>query len=86
MATHFSILVWEILWTEQPGGLQPMGSQRMGHDLVTKQQYVPDVRNALNVLTYLISDNPCSYYYQTFTSKESRAEPGCQPGHLALES
>ena len=58
MATHFSILVWEIPWTEQPGGLQPMGSQRMGHDLVTKQQCVPDVRNALNVLTYLIPDNP----------------------------
>ena len=36
MATHSSILAWEILWTEEPGGLQPMGSQRVGHDLVTK--------------------------------------------------
>ena len=35
MATHFSILAWEILWTEEPGGLQSMGSQRVGHDLVT---------------------------------------------------
>ena len=32
MATHFSILAWEILWTEEPGGLQSIGSQRVGHD------------------------------------------------------
>ena len=38
MATHSSILAWEILWTEEPGRLQSMGSQRTGYDLVTKQQ------------------------------------------------
>ena len=32
MATHSSILGWEIPWTEEPGGLQFMGSQRVGHD------------------------------------------------------
>ena len=32
MATHSSILVWRISWTEEPGGLQSMGSQRVGHD------------------------------------------------------
>ena len=32
MATHSSILAWEIPWTEEPGGLQPIGSQRVGHD------------------------------------------------------
>ena len=32
MATHSSILAWEILWTEEPGGLQPMGWQRVRHD------------------------------------------------------
>ena len=32
MATHSSILVWRIPWTEEPGGLQSMGSQRVGHD------------------------------------------------------
>ena len=37
MATHSSILAWEIPWTEEPGGLQFMGSQRIGHDLATKQ-------------------------------------------------
>ena len=32
MANHSSILVWEIPWTEEPGGLQSMGSHRVGHD------------------------------------------------------
>ena len=32
MATHSSILAWEIPWTEEPGGLQSMGLQRVGHD------------------------------------------------------
>ena len=38
MATHSSILAWEIPWTEEPGGLQSMASQRVRHDLATKQQ------------------------------------------------
>ena len=32
MATHSSILSWKIPWTEEPSGLQSMGSQRVGHD------------------------------------------------------
>ena len=32
METHSSILTWRIPWTEQPGRLQPMGSQRVGHN------------------------------------------------------
>jgi len=40
MATHSSILAWEILWKEEPGGLQSMGLQRVGH------------KRASNTLTY----------------------------------
>ena len=36
MATHSSILAWRIPWTEEPGGLQSMGSQRVGRDWVTE--------------------------------------------------
>ena len=36
MATHSSILAWEIPWTEEPNGLQFMGSQRVGYDLATR--------------------------------------------------
>ena len=32
METHSSIVAWKISWTEEPGGLQSMGSQRVGHD------------------------------------------------------
>ena len=32
MATHSSILAWKVSWTEEPGGLQSMGLQRVGHD------------------------------------------------------
>ena len=32
MVTNSNILIWKIPWTEEPGGLQSMGSQRVGHD------------------------------------------------------
>ena len=38
METHSSILAWRTPWTEEPGGLWSVGSQRVGHDLLTKQQ------------------------------------------------
>ena len=38
MATHSSVLAWEIPWTEEPGGLQSMGLQRVGHNLATERQ------------------------------------------------
>ena len=38
MATHSNILALKIPWTEEPGGLQSMGSQKVRHDLVTKSQ------------------------------------------------
>ena len=40
MATHSSILAWEIPWTEKPGGLQSMGLQRAGHDLMTEHTHI----------------------------------------------
>ena len=41
MATHCNILAWRIPWTEEPGGLQSMGSQRVGHDWVTFTLKIP---------------------------------------------
>ena len=46
MATHSSMHAWEIPWTEEPGELQSMGSQKVGHDLAIKQQVI-------KVLSYL---------------------------------
>ena len=41
MATQSSILPWRIPWTEEPGGLQSIGSQRVGHDGVTNTLSYP---------------------------------------------
>ena len=38
METHSSILAWRISWTEEPVGLQSIGTQRVGHDLAVEQQ------------------------------------------------
>ena len=40
MVTHSSILAWRIPWTEKPGRLQSMESQRVRHGLATEQQYI----------------------------------------------
>ena len=45
MATHSRVLAWEIPWTEQPGGLQSRGSQRVGHNLVTAHTTMNTVGN-----------------------------------------
>ena len=39
IATHFSILAWRIPWTEEPGGLQSIALQRIGHNLVTEYNF-----------------------------------------------
>ena len=38
MAPNSSILAWETPWTEEPGGIQSLGLQRVGHDVVTEQE------------------------------------------------
>ena len=45
-----SIFAWKTPWTEEPGGVQSMGSQRVRHDLATKQQQVCEL---LTFLLYL---------------------------------
>ena len=42
MGIHSSILAWRIPWTEEPSGLQSMGSQRVGHDWATSRQSLLD--------------------------------------------
>ena len=45
-ATHSSILAWKIPWKEEPGGLQSMESQRIGHNLAAKQQQLSDTETS----------------------------------------
>ena len=53
MVTHSSLLAWEILWTEAPGGLQSTGSQRVRHDRVCTHIRT----NAMRVVGNGISDS-----------------------------
>ena len=49
MTTHSSILAWEISWTEEPGGLQSLGLQIVGHDLATKPPPPPQLSEKAGV-------------------------------------
>ena len=55
MATYSNILAWELPRSEEPGRLQSMGSQRVGHNLATKQQQQKEGRDGkTKVLLYSI--------------------------------
>ena len=57
MSTHSSILAWEIPWTEEPGGLQSTGLQRIGRNLVTKEQQ--QEQPFTHPQTHLHTESPC---------------------------
>ena len=69
MATHSSILAWEIPWTDESGGLQSMGSQRVRHNLTTKS---PPLFN-INILpTFSASCLHCLPHFQTLQTPTHR--------------
>ena len=68
MATHSSILAWRITWTEEPGGLQFMGSQRVGHDRVTKHTCQYSKYKCFN--SFIFRTIFCKYYYQIYLTDE----------------
>ena len=57
MATHSSILAWKILWTEETGGLQSMGSQRVGHNCVTEHAHTHTHTHLLLPVAVTLSDD-----------------------------
>ena len=56
MATHSSILAWKIPWTEEPGGLQSRGLQRVRHDRVTEHTHTHGLIK-LVICTFLEEDS-----------------------------
>ena len=52
MTTHSSILAWEMPWTEKPDGLQFMGSQRLRHELATKNSNSKYVQTCEYVISH----------------------------------
>ena len=84
MATHSNILAWRIPWTEEPGGLQSMGSQRVRHNLMTEQSparghaasyAASGVRSLFDQKLYLFSEDPP----QARTSQESHLPSVFEP-------
>ena len=65
MATHSSILACRIPWTEEPGGLQSMGSQRVGHDWVTNTTLYVCVQSC----THLVVLHSVRFYHVSTTTK-----------------
>ena len=60
LATGSTILAWRIPWTEEPGGLQSRGSQRVGHDWMTSLSHFPRFTTVLRItwLLYGVSVMP----------------------------
>ena len=94
MATHSSILAWEIPWTEELGGLQSVRSQRVGHDLMTKQHHLLLLLQFINIHSYesLLLDKQIHWCWMLEGSKrEGSLSPNAEnclnvfskDGHLA---
>ena len=64
MATHSSILAWEIPWTEKPGGLQSMGLHRVRGNWVTKQKQYENALFFIHVLWTVRELNEVSIRHQ----------------------
>ena len=83
MATHSSILAWKIPWTEEPGGLQSMGSHRVCHDWVIEHQaYIHSVISQILCFRFLFC---LSCLYQSlwfFSPDKSWLSPECSSEHL----
>ena len=75
MATHCSIVAWEIPWTEEPGRLQSMGLQRVEHDLATKQIVIESYQGWL----FLLRLAPDGYQWQLIL-------PNSKPVHVGPQA
>ena len=60
MATHSSILAWEIAWTEKPGGLRSVGLQKVRHDLATTPPLIRNWRRLLLCTLLWLRWPPCA--------------------------
>ena len=70
MATHSSVLAWEMPWTEEASGLQSMGSHRVGHNLATKQHYIHETTMAIFAINKSITSKsfPHPFYLSLILS------------------
>ena len=67
MATHCSILAWRIPWTEEPCGLQSMGSQRVGHDWATNTSICCPAQHIMSLCCFSFT-KLCSFFMTPWTA------------------
>ena len=72
MATHSSILAWRITWTEKPGGLQSIGSQRVGHDWMSNKRNKHLPCQSLLELLGINEQNKGPYPHETYIFMEDK--------------
>ena len=75
MATHPSILAWRIPWTEEPGGLQSMGSQRVRHDSAIKHN---TAQQSISEATHLSYTKGNIQLYEPLMKGEKDLELHCE--------
>ena len=66
MANHSSILAWRIPWTEEPGGLQSMGSKRVRYDWATSLSFSPLSWEDFQLLCFLEFSKTCDHIFFRF--------------------
>ena len=89
MATHSSILAWRISWIEEPGGLQSMGLQRVGHDWVTSLHFcmkylMHGISNFLEEISSL-SHSIVFLYFFVLNTKEAFCISACHSWNSAFK-
>ena len=89
LATHFSILAWEIPWTEEAGGLQSMGSQRMRHDWACIYIYIyiythTHTHTHINTYIHIYRTMWRDYWYQIYGIREGFLEVKIANGNLKI--
>ena len=72
MSTHSSILALKITWTEEPGRLQSMGSQRVGHNWVIKHKRFPEHRAKWSIDIIKIMHFKCVHIIIIVKHQESK--------------
>ena len=65
METHSSVLAWRIPWTEEPGGLQPLGSQEL--DMSKRLSRIPLHKGFLGMLCIEIDGKTCNLFSSIYT-------------------
>ena len=84
VATHDNILACRISWTEEPGRLQSMGSQRAGHDRSNLAHMLGE--DGKHILSWKGSAHSLLFYYEAFKEEAFMTQSGCPVFYYAQKN